>query len=156
MGMFAITDPDLLAGQKEGYQVLEANTGTNVRDIGRLMDRYGNSNSEYVAKMAQAQQGAQALNKLRLDARLQDSQMRARIHDHKLHMLRKQYKAQEKAQRGAMYASMIGAASSMAPGVWGMMQPGPQVGQGPMSYTPQSDMYAPSPYMSDVPSSMWS
>jgi hypothetical protein len=147
MGIFAITDPALLAGQKEGYQVLEANTGTQTQNnVGRLMDRYGTANADYMAKMMQAQKGAEAMAKLRLDARLQDAQFRARIHDHKLQMLRKQYKAQERAQRGAMYAQLIGAASSMAPGVYGMMTT-PSVSPDMMSYTPQAEIFnQPTPY----------
>ena len=157
MGMFAITDGDLLAGQKEGYQVLEANTGTQTQNnIQRQMDRYGTANADYLAKMTQAQKGAEGMAKLRLDAKLQDAQMRARIHDYKLQMLRKQYKAQEKAQRGAMYASLVGSASMMAPGVWNALQPGPQVDPGAMSYTAPSQMNQPSPYMNDAPMSMWS
>ena len=156
--MFSIEDQDLLAGQKEGYQVLEANTGTQVQNVQRQMDRYGSANADYMAKMMQAQKGAEGMAKLRLDARLQDSQMRARIHDYKLDMLRKQYKAQEKAQRGQMYASLIGSASMMAPGLWGMMQPAgaaPQSSPGAWSYTAPSQMTQPSPHLTDIPDSMW-
>ena len=155
MGMFAITDPNLLAGQQEGYQALEANTGTQINNVQRQMDRYGTANSEYMAKMMQAQKGAEAMAKLRLDARLQDSQMRARIHEHKLAMLRKQYKMQEKAQRGAMYASLIGSASAMAPGIWGMAQPAPQSSPGAWSYTAPSQMTQPSPHLTDIPDTLW-
>lgn len=157
MGMFAITDPDLLAGQKQGYQALEANTGTQIQNVQRQMDRYGTANSDYLQKMMAAQKGAEGMAKLRLDAQLQDAQMRARIHDHKLQMLRKQYKAQASAQRGAMYASLIGSASAMAPGVYGALVPQGGGGGGPMSYTPQSEIYnsAPMPYYNDPASSMW-
>ena len=155
MGMFAITDGDLLAGQKEGYQVLEANTGTQVRDVGRLMDRYGTANADYYAKMVEAQKGAEAAAKLRLDARLADSQMRSRIHEYKLAMLKKAYKQQEKDQRRAMYGQLIGTAAAMAPGVYnaasGLFASN---APGPMSYTPQSDLYQPSPYGYEGPSVM--
>ena len=147
MALFTPENADLLAGQREGYQVLEANTGTQIRDVGRLMDRYGTANADYYAKMVEAQKGAEAAAKLRLDARLADSQMRSRIHEYKLMMLKKQYRQQQKDERRAMYGQLIGAASAMAPGVYnaasGMFAGG---GGGQMSYTPQSEIYRPSPY----------
>ena len=147
MALFTPENADLLAGQREGYQVLESNTGTQVRDVGRLMDRYGTANADYYAKMVDAQKGAEAAAKLRLDARLADSQMRSRIHQYKLDMLKKAYKQQEKDQRRAMYGQLIGMASSMAPGVYdaakGLFATN---APGPMSYTPQSEIYRPSPY----------
>ena len=154
--MFTPENADLLAGQREGYQVLEANTGTQIRDIGRQMDRYGTANADYYEKMVEAQKGAEAAAKLRLNARLADSQMRSRIHQYKLDMLRKQYKQQQKDERNSMYAALIGSAASMAPGVYGLVSPmfGGGGGGGAMSYTPQSEIYAPSPYEYGGPSMM--
>ena len=126
MPLFTPENADLLAGQTQGYQMLEANTRTQTRDVQRLMDRYGTANADYLQKMKDAQLGAEGEAKLRLDAKLQDSQLRARIHEYKLKMLRDAYKQQAKDERTAMWTTALGSAASMAPGVYGLMAPTPQ------------------------------
>jgi len=147
MPLFTPQNADLLAGQQQGYRVLEANTGTQTREVGRLMDRYGAANAEYLAKMVAAQKEAEGLAKLRLDAKLEDAQLRSRIHEYKLQQLRRQYKQQEKDQKNAMWAALIGAGSALAPGAYkavsGMFAP-PHPGQ--ISYTPPSEIYRLSPF----------
>jgi len=55
-------------------------------------------------------------------------------------MLRKQYQGQASAQRSAMYGQLVGAASSMAPGVYGALVP---QGAGSYSYGAGGQSFSP-------------
>ncbi len=113
-------DPALLAGQQQGYQNIERNTQSSIGRVKRMMDRYGTSNDAYLAKMQEAQLGAEADAKLRLDAHLAMSQLRSRMHEVKLKMLKDAYKQQQKDQRTAMWAAALGAGAQVGGGIYGM------------------------------------
>lgn len=132
MPNITLEDPALAAGQQSGYSLIEANTRNSTSRVQRMMDRYGTSNGVYQAKMAQAQLGAEADAKLRLDAHLAMSQLRSRMHEAKLKMLKDAYKQQQKDQRTAMWAAALGSGAQVGQGIWGMYQT-PGSGGGPAS-----------------------
>jgi len=113
-------DPALAAGQEQGYHDIERNTHSQIGRVKRLMDRYGTSNDAYLAKMQEAQLGAEADAKLRLDANLAMSQLRSRVHEAKLKMLMDAYKRQQKDARTQMWATALGSGAQVGQGIWGM------------------------------------
>lgn len=131
MPIFTPENAELLAGQREGYGVLERNTADQGRNVRRMMDRYGTANADYLDKMGQAQLRAEGEAKLQLDARLASSQLRYRMHEYKLRMLKDAYKRQAKGQKAAMWAAALGSAGAIAPGVVGLFSQGPR-GGGPV------------------------
>lgn len=120
MPMFTPEDATLLAGQQEGYHLLEQNTDRQIGRVKGLMSRYASQNPEYVRNMEAAQLRAQAAAKLQLDARLANAQLRSRMHEFKLKMLQDAYKQQKKQQRTAMWSTALGAAGQVAPGIWNL------------------------------------
>jgi len=121
-------DPALLAGQQQGYGMIEANTSKQGALVGRLMQRYGTSNADYLNKMSQAQLRGEAAAKLKLDARLASAQLRSRMHEVKLKLLKDAYKQQQKDQRQQMWATALGSVGQIAPGVYGLAAAGPRGG----------------------------
>jgi hypothetical protein len=120
---FTPENADLLAGQQQGYRVIENNTASQIGRVKEMMGRYGSGNDAYMQKMTEAQMRAQAAAKLRLDARLADSQLRSRMHEFKLKMLQDAYKQQKKDRRTAMWATALGTAGKMGSGIAGMATP---------------------------------
>jgi hypothetical protein len=123
MPMFTPENADLLAGQQHGYRVIENNTASQIGRVKELMGRYGSANPEYADKMVAAQMRAQAAAKLKLDARLADSQLRSRMHEFKLKMLQDAYKQQKKDRKTAMWATALGTAGQVGSGIAGMATP---------------------------------
>jgi hypothetical protein len=120
---FTPENADLLAGQQQGYGVIENNTASQIGRIKEMMGRYGSGNDAYLQKMTAAQMRAQAAAKLRLDARLADSQLRSRMHEFKLKMLQDAYKQQKKDSKRAMWATALGSAAQVGGGIAGMATP---------------------------------
>jgi hypothetical protein len=128
---FTPRDATLLAGQKQGNEVLASQTRTAESDLSKLMGQYGTSNPEFFQKMLEVHKAAEARARLRMNAKLLEGQLRSDIHARKLAELKKQWKEEDKQDRAAMWGSIIGSTAQL-----GSMAYGAATAPPPQTYSP--------------------